>query len=239
MNKVLHPAQSRGAANHGWLKSFHSFSFANYYNPQKMHFGVLRVLNDDEVAPSMGFGTHPHDNMEIISIPLSGELKHKDSMGNEAIIKTGEIQVMSAGTGIQHSEFNASSSEPVKFLQIWLFPNKKNVTPRYDQIQLPDLAKHNELHQVLSPIEEDAGVWIHQNAWFHMGTFDAGKTQSYTLKDARNGLYLFIIKGNIEIEGETLRARDAIGLSDLNEVSFTSTSHNARVLLMEVPMQLS
>ena len=239
MNKVLHPAQSRGAANHGWLKSFHSFSFANYYNPQKMHFGVLRVLNDDEVAPSMGFGTHPHDNMEIISIPLSGELKHKDSMGNEAIIKTGEIQVMSAGTGIQHSEFNASSSEPVKFLQIWLFPNTKNVTPRYDQIQLPDLAKHNELHQVLSPIEEDAGVWIHQNAWFHMGTFDAGTAQSYTLKDARNGLYLFMIEGSIEIEGETLGARDAIGLSELNEVSFTSTSENTRVLIMEVPMHLS
>ena len=239
MNKVLHPAQSRGAANHGWLKSFHSFSFANYYNPQKMHFGVLRVLNDDEVAPGMGFGTHPHDNMEIISIPLSGELKHKDSMGNEAIIKTGEIQVMSAGTGIQHSEFNASTSDPVKFLQIWLFPNTKNVTPRYDQIQLPDLAKHNELHQVLSPIKEDAGVWIHQNAWFHMGTFDAGTAQSYMLKDARNGLYLFMIEGSIEIEGETLRARDAIGLSDLNEVSFTSTSENTRVLLMEVPMHLS
>jgi redox-sensitive bicupin YhaK (pirin superfamily) len=239
MNKVLHPAHSRGAANHGWLKSFHSFSFANYYNPQKMHFGVLRVLNDDEVAPSMGFGTHPHDNMEIISIPLSGELKHKDSMGNEAIIKTGEIQVMSAGTGIQHSEFNASTSDPVKFLQIWLFPNTKNVTPRYDQIQLPDLATHNHLQQVLSPNAEDAGVWIHQNAWFHMGTFDAGTAQSYTLKDARNGLYLFMIEGSIEIEGETLGARDAIGLSDLNEVSFTSTSENTRVLLMEVPMHLS
>jgi len=239
MNKVLHPAQSRGAANHGWLKSFHSFSFANYYNPQKMHFGVLRVLNDDEVAPSMGFGTHPHDNMEIISIPLSGELKHKDSMGNEAIIKTGEIQVMSAGTGIQHSEHNASTSEPVKFLQIWLFPNKKNVTPRYDQILLPDLAKHNVLHQVLSPNAEDAGVWIHQNAWFHMGTFDAGTAQSYALKDSRNGLYLFMIEGSIEIEGETLGARDAIGLSDLKEVSFTSQSENTRVLLMEVPMQLS
>lgn len=239
MNKVLHPAHSRGAANHGWLKSFHSFSFANYYNPQKMHFGVLRVLNDDEVAPSMGFGTHPHDNMEIISIPLSGELKHKDSMGNEAIIKTGEIQVMSAGTGIQHSEFNASTSDPVKFLQIWLFPSTKNVTPRYDQIQLPDLATHNHLHQVLSPNAEDAGVWIHQNAWFHMGTFDAGTAQSYTLKDARNGLYLFMIEGSIEIEGETLGARDAIGLSDLNEVSFTSTSENTRVLLMEVPMHLS
>lgn len=239
MNKVLHPAQSRGAANHGWLKSFHSFSFANYYNPQKMHFGVLRVLNDDEVAPSMGFGTHPHDNMEINSIPLSGELKHKDSMGNEAIIKTGEIQVMSAGTGIQHSEFNASTSDPVKFLQIWLFPNKKNVAPRYDQILLPDLATRNELHQVLSPHAEDAGVWIHQNAWFHMGTFDAGTAQSYTLKDARHGLYLFMIEGSIEIEGETLGARDAIGLSDLNEVSFTSTSENTRVLLMEVPMQLS
>ena len=239
MNKVLHPAQSRGAANHGWLKSFHSFSFANYYNPQKMHFGVLRVLNDDEVAPSMGFDTHPHDNMEIISIPLSGELKHKDSMGNEAIIKTGEIQVMSAGTGIQHSEFNASTSDPVKFLQIWLFPNKKNVTPRYDQIQLPDLAKHNELHQVLSPNVEDSGVWIHQNAWFHMGTYDAGTAQSYRLKDARNGLYLFMIEGSIDIEGETLGARDAIGLSDFNEASFTSTAENTRVLLLEVPMHLS
>jgi len=204
-----------------------------------MHFGVLRVLNDDEVAPSMGFGTHPHDNMEIISIPLSGELKHKDSMGNEAIIKTGEIQVMSAGTGIQHSEHNASTSEPVKFLQIWLFPNKKNVTPRYDQILLPDLAKHNVLHQVLSPNAEDAGVWIHQNAWFHMGTFDAGTAQSYALKDSSNGLYLFMIEGSIEIEEETLGARDAIGLSDLNEVSFTSQSENTRVLLMEVPMQLS
>jgi len=239
MNKVLHPAQSRGFADHGWLKSFHSFSFANYYNPQKMHFGVLRVLNDDEVAPSMGFGTHPHDNMEIISIPLSGELKHKDSMGNEAVIKTGEIQVMSAGTGIEHSEFNASTTHPVKFLQIWLFPNKKNVTPRYDQIQLPDLAKYNELHQVLSPNVEDAGVWIHQNAWFHMGTFDAGNTQSYALNDSRNGLYLFIIEGSIEIEGETLGARDSIGLSDLNEISFTSVRASTRVLLMEVPMHLS
>ena len=204
-----------------------------------MRFGVLRVLNDDEVAPSMGFGAHPHDNMEIISIPLSGELKHKDSMGNEAIIKTGEIQVMSAGTGIQHSEFNASTSNPMKFLQIWLFPNKQNVTPRYDQIQLPDLAEHNKLHQVLSPNKEDAGVWIHQNAWFHMETFDAGKAQSYTLKDSRNGLYLFMIEGHIEIEGETLRARDSIGLSDLNEVSFTSVAENTRLLLMEVPMHLS
>lgn len=239
MNKVLHPAQSRGFADHGWLQSFHSFSFANYYNPQKMHFGVLRVLNDDEVAPGMGFGTHPHDNMEIISIPLSGELKHKDSMGNEAVITTGEIQVMSAGTGIQHSEFNASTSDPVKLLQIWLFPNKKNVTPRYDQIQLPDLAKQNELHQVLSPHAEDAGVWIHQNAWFHMGTFDAGTTQSYSLNDSRNGLYLFIIEGSIQIEGETLGARDSIGLSDFNEVSFTSVGASTRVLLMEVPMHLS
>ena len=239
MNKVLHPAESRGFADHGWLKSFHSFSFANYYNPQKMHFGVLRVLNDDEVAPSMGFGTHPHDNMEIISIPLSGELKHKDSMGNEAVIKTGEIQVMSAGTGIQHSEFNASTSDPVQFLQIWLFPNKKNVTPRYHQIQLPDLAKHNKLHQVLSPNAEDAGVWIHQNAWFHMGTFDAGTTQSYALNDSRNGLYLFMIEGRVEIEGEILKARDSIGLSDLNEVSFTSVETSTRVLLIEVPMHLS
>ena len=235
MNKVLHPAQSRGAANHGWLKSFHSFSFANYYNPQKMHFGVLRVLNDDEVAPSMGFGTHPHDNMEIISIPLSGELKHKDSMGNEAIIKTGEIQVMSAGTGIQHSEFNASTSDPVKFLQIWLFPNKKNVTPRYDQIQLPDLATHNQLHQVLSPNAEDEGVWIHQDAFMYLNHLDSQSSTTYTLKSAANGVYLFVIEGEVTVEGEPLRRRDAIGITEADKFTLSAQT-NAKLLAIEVPM---
>lgn len=239
METILHKANTRGVANHGWLKSFHSFSFANYYNPQKMHFGVLRVLNDDEVAPGMGFGTHPHDNMEIISIPLSGELKHRDSMGNEAVIRTGEIQVMSAGTGIQHSEFNASTEAPVKFLQIWIFPNKKNVTPRYDQIQLPDLAKHNTLYQVLSPNPEDAGVWIHQNAWFHMGTFDGGTKFDYDLQDKSNGIYLFVLEGSLSVANEKLEARDAIGISNSTQITGEILEENTRILLMEIPMQLS
>ncbi len=239
METILHKANTRGVANHGWLKSFHSFSFANYYNPQKMHFGVLRVLNDDEVAPGMGFGTHPHDNMEIISIPLSGELKHRDSMGNEAVIRTGEIQVMSAGTGIQHSEFNASAEAPVKFLQIWIFPNKKNVTPRYDQIQLPDLAKHNTLHQVLSPNPEDPGVWIHQNAWFHMGTFDGGTKFDYDLQDKSNGIYLFVLEGSLSVANEKLEARDAIGISNSTQITGEILEENTRILLMEIPMQLS
>jgi len=239
METILHKANTRGVANHGWLKSFHSFSFANYYNPQKMHFGVLRVLNDDEVAPGMGFGTHPHDNMEIISIPLSGELKHRDSMGNEAVIRTGEIQVMSAGTGIQHSEFNASNEEPVKFLQIWIFPNKKNVTPRYDQIQLPDLSKHNTLHQVLSPNPEDAGVWIHQNAWFHMGTFEKGSSFGYDLKDKSNGIYLFVLEGALSVANEDLGPRDAIGISNSSQITGKIVEDNTRILLMEIPMQLS
>ena len=151
MNTVLHKANTRGHANHGWLQANHSFSFANYYNPERMHFGVLRVLNDDTIAPAMGFPTHPHDNMEIITIPLEGDLEHKDNMGNGTIIKNGDIQVMSAGTGITHSEFNANKETPCKLLQIWLFPNKKNVTPRYDQITIRQLAKKNSLYQVLSP----------------------------------------------------------------------------------------
>ena len=195
MKQVLHLAQERGSANHGWLNSHHSFSFANYYNPQKMNFGLLRVLNDDTVAPGMGFGKHPHDNMEIISIPLQGDLEHEDSMGNKAVIREGEIQAMSAGTGIFHSEYNASKSDEVKFLQIWIFPGEKDVTPRYDQILLPDLSKANTLHQVLSPNPDDAGIWVHQDAWFHMGTLNEGAAQSYGIKRSSNGVYAFIIDG--------------------------------------------
>lgn len=236
MKTVFHPANERGAANHGWLNSHHSFSFANYYNPQKMNFGLLRVLNDDTVAAGMGFGKHPHDNMEIVSIPLSGNLKHEDSMGNSAIIKEGEIQVMSAGTGIFHSEFNASTSDKVKFLQIWIFPNKRDVQPRYDQIELPDLQTKNKLHQVLSPNADDAGVWVHQNAWFHMGTFNDGGFEKYTLKSRENGVYAFVIDGSFDIDGKSLNKRDALGIWETPEIKITATSPDSRILLIDVPM---
>ncbi len=239
MKQVLHPAGQRGAANHGWLNSHHSFSFANYYNPQKMNFGMLRVLNDDTVAPGMGFGKHPHDNMEIISIPLSGDLEHEDSMGNKAIIKEGEIQAMSAGTGIFHSEYNASKTNEVKFLQIWIFPREKDVTPRYDQILLPDLSKANTLHQVLSPNPDDAGIWVHQDTWFNMGTFDQGKSQSYDVQKAQNGVYAFVIDGSFEIEGQTLGKRDAIGLWETDKIDFKSLEAGSRLLLIDVPMNFN
>lgn len=239
MNYTLHPASERGTANHGWLNSHHSFSFANYYNPQKMHFGVLRVLNDDTVAPGMGFGKHPHDNMEIVSIPLSGDLEHEDSMGNKAVIREGEIQAMSAGTGIFHSEYNASKTDEVKFLQIWIFPRKKDVAPRYDQIVLPDLTKVNTLHQVLSPNPDDAGIWIHQDAWFHMGSFESDHKSTYTIQKSGNGLYAFVLEGAFEIEGQRLGKRDAIGIWDTNSVNFHSLDKKSRLLLIEVPMHIS
>ena len=239
MKQVLHPADQRGAAHHGWLNSHHSFSFANYYNPQKMNFGLLRVLNDDTVAPGMGFGKHPHDNMEIISIPLSGDLEHEDSMGNKAVIKEGEIQAMSAGTGIFHSEYNASKTDEVKFLQIWIFPREKDVTPRYDQILLPDLSKANTLHQVLSPNPDDAGIWVHQDTWFNMGTFDQGKSQSYDVQKAQNGVYAFVIDGSFEIEGQTLGKRDAIGLWETDKIDFKSLEAGSRLLLIDVPMNFN
>ena len=234
---VLHKADTRGDANHGWLHSKHTFSFANYYNPERMHFGVLRVLNDDTVAGGKGFGTHPHDNMEIISIPLEGDLEHKDSMGNVAVIKNGEIQVMSAGTGIQHSEYNKNKEEAVKFLQIWVFPNKKNVTPRYDQIPLHLEDRKNKLQQILSPNAEDAGVWIHQNAWFHLGEFDAGKTMEYALKAVSNGVYVFVLSGDVTVNGQALNSRDGLGIWDIDKFSIEANAH-AELLLMEVPMNI-
>ncbi len=236
---ILHKAETRGHANHGWLESFHTFSFANYYNPERMHFGVLRVLNDDRVNPGMGFGTHPHDNMEIISIPLEGDLEHKDSMGNVATIKHGDIQVMSAGTGIQHSEYNRNQNQLVKFLQIWIFPNKKNVTPRYDQITLNIAERHNKLQQIISPNPDDEGVWIHQDAWFHLGTFDANIQTEYQFKKAGNGVYAFVLKGNFIIEGQELSNRDGYGIWDTNTITIESGSEDSEILLMEVPMMLS
>lgn len=236
---VLHKAETRGHANHGWLDSHHTFSFANYYNPERMHFGVLRVLNDDRVDPGMGFGRHPHDNMEIISIPLEGDLEHKDSMDNTAVIKHGDIQVMSAGTGIFHSEYNKNNDQAVKFLQIWLFPKSKNVTPRYDQLTLNIEDSHNKLQQVLSPDKNDDGVWINQDAWFHIGRFDKDVAIEYPLKKQGNGVYAFVIKGDFTIAGTRLNQRDGLGIWDTNTISLKADAADAEVLLMEVPMMVS
>jgi len=235
---ILHKANTRGHANHGWLDSFHSFSFANYYNAERMHFGVLRVLNDDSVDGGMGFGNHPHENMEIITIPLEGELRHKDSMGNSEVIKAGEIQVMSAGTGIQHSEFNNHSHVPVKFLQIWIFPNQNNVAPRYDQMTLDTNARHNKLQQILSPYPNDEGVWIYQNAWFHMTELDKGHDVEYTLKLQGNGVYIFVIKGEVVANGQLLNTRDGLGIWEIESVQLRADSDHTQVLLMEVPMDM-
>ena len=238
MNTVLHKAATRGHANHGWLNSHHSFSFANYHNPERMHFGVLRVLNDDTVSAARGFGTHPHDNMEIISIPLEGDLEHKDSMGNVAVIREGDVQVLSAGTGIYHSEYNKNEDQEVKFLQIWIYPNKKAVEPRYDQISTKDIAKQNEFYQVLSPNPNDDGVWIHQDAWFHIGHFDDGVQSNYQLKKSGNGVYAFVLEGEVEIDGQALERRDGFGIWNTNSISVKSKG-KSKVLLMEVPMQIS
>ena len=235
MNTVIHRADTRGHADHGWLNAKHSFSFANYYNPERVHFGVLRVLNDDTIAGGRGFGTHPHDNMEIITIPLEGALEHKDNMGNGSIINAGDVQVMSAGTGIQHSEFNANKKDDVRLFQIWLFPREKDVTPRYEQLSIKGVAKHNEFYQILSPSADDQGVWIHQDAWFNLGQFDKGLKPTYNIKKKGNGVYLMVVDGSIEINGETLNQRDAIGIWDVDEVSLTTTA-DARILLLEVPM---
>ncbi|WP_296349081.1 pirin family protein [Winogradskyella sp.] len=236
MNTVLHKADTRGNANHGWLQSKHSFSFANYHNPERMNFGLLRVLNDDIVAPAMGFGTHPHQNMEIISIPLEGDLEHKDSMGNVAVIKSGDIQVLSAGTGITHSEYNKNKDKDVKFLQIWIFPNEQSVEPRYDQVTLNVNDRENKLQQVLSPNPEDSGVWIHQDAWFNMTNLDEGKTLTYNLnKPEKNGVYVFVLKGDATINNQSLNERDGFGMWDINDIDIKADS-NTELLLMEVPM---
>ena len=237
MKTVYHKADTRGFADHGWLKSHHTFSFANYYNPERMSFGVLRVLNDDQVASGMGFGTHPHRDMEIISIPLEGDLEHKDSMGTTAVIRNGEIQVMSAGTGVQHSEYNKNKDGLVKFLQIWVIPNKMNVTPRYDQISIKENEKINDFQQILSPNPNDEGVWIHQNAWFNLAKFEKGNAKEYRIHDAKNGVYVFVLKGSAKIDEQTLGTRDGFGIWETE--SFTLEAlEDLEVLLMEVPMQL-
>lgn len=235
MRTIYHAADSRGDANHGWLKSKHTFSFANYHNPERMGFGALRVINDDFVIAGQGFGKHSHRDMEIISIPLSGKLGHGDNIGNNGIIETGEIQVMSAGTGITHSEMNADDHEAVSFLQIWVIPNKMNAEPRYQQIRMDELMKPNAFNQILSPNSDDAGVWIHQDAWFSMGDFDKGVTETYQLKNSNNGVYIFVISGKVVINGNTLDTRDGLGVWDTKNFTM-DVLDDAKVLLMEVPI---
>lgn len=239
-NTVLHRADSRGRANHGWLDSRHTFSFANYYHPERMHFGALRVLNDDHVEAGKGFGTHPHDNMEIVSIPLQGDLEHRDSMGNVTVIRHGEVQVMSAGSGITHSEFNRNQDAPVKFLQIWMFPNARDVEPRYDQIQLDLSQRHNRLQQILSPDPKDAGVWVHQEAWWHLGKFDNGFSVKHPLnRPDTHGVYAFVIGGEWTMNGVELGPRDGMGVWKISALDLKARSEGAEILLMEVPMGLS
>lgn len=233
---ILHKADSRGHTIHAWLDSHHTFSFADYHDPEKVHFGALRVLNDDIVAPGKGFGLHPHQNMEIISIPLEGDLEHKDDMGNIQIIKHGDIQVMSAGTGVHHSEFNKNQDLPVKFLQIWVIPNKENMKPRYDQLTLDPSERENKFQQIISAWPGDKGLWIYQDAYFSLGKFDKNFKIEYEFKRTSNGVYAFVIEGSFAIDNQLLHKRDGLGVWETNQIRITSESQGAELLLMEVPM---
>ena len=236
MNKVFFSADTRGHADHGWLNANYSFSFGNYFNRDRMNFGALRVLNDDTISPGKGFGYHPHENMEIITIPLKGDLEHKDSMGNLGIINEGEIQVMSAGSGIFHSEFNKNSDKSINLLQLWVLPKRENVEPRYDQCSIQGLRKLNSFYMVLSPHPEDNVMWIHQDAWFHLGDFDKDTSIDYELKREGNGVYIFVIEGNFNVGNQKLNKRDALGVWNTDIISFKAQT-NSRVLLVEVPMK--
>jgi redox-sensitive bicupin YhaK (pirin superfamily) len=231
----LHKAATRGNANHGWLDSHHTFSFAHYYDPARMNFGVLRVLNDDIVDGGKGFGTHPHDNMEIISIPLKGDLEHKDSMGNTGVIRQNDVQIMSAGTGVYHSEYNKNANQKVNFLQIWVFPKKRNIEPRYDQRSFKPEDRLNKLQNIVSPNKEDPGVAINQDAWFHLGNLTKGFQTTYKVKAQTNGVYVFVIEGDVTVNGQKLNRRDGFGVWDTDELSIIA-DEAAEVLLMDVPM---
>ncbi len=236
MKTILHKADSRGKADHGWLKTNLTFSFADYYDPTRMHFGVLRVLNDDIIAGGTGFGMHPHDNMEIITIMLEGALEHKDSMGNIGVIKPGEIQVMSAGTGIYHSEYNHSKDAPAKLLQIWVFPNERNIKPRYDQMTLELSERKNRWQKIVEPGPIEKGLWIKQEAWFHIGQFDAGQETHYKFRRPENGAYIFVIEGSVTVDGNQLNRRDGLGISESESVLSLNATANSEILIMELPM---
>ncbi|KAA3600416.1 MAG: pirin family protein [Calditrichaeota bacterium] len=235
MKKIIHKADSRGYANHIWLEARHTFSFASYYNPERTHFGKLRVLNDDIIAPKMGFGTHPHDNMEIVTIPLRGALEHKDSMGNSSVIRQSEVQIMSAGTGILHSEFNHSPDEEINLLQIWVFPKERDIKPRYDQKVFDSSNRVNKFQTVVSAKKEDKeAVWINQDAYFSLGNFDKNLESEYKIQHKGNGAYLFVIEGKVEVDGEILEKRDGIELTDLESVKFNNLD-KTEILIIEVP----
>lgn len=236
MTAILHRADSRGLADHGWLVSRHTFSFANYYNPERMRFGLLRVINDDIVKPAMGFGTHPHENMEIVSIPLSGSLRHQDSMGNKHIITTGEVQIMSAGSGLTHSEYNNSAQDDVNFLQIWVFPKEKNIEPRYGQQLFGRQDRQNRFQTLISPDQDGEAIWINQDAWFSLAALDEGTAVTYHRQRSDNGLYFFVIDGQLEIAGHQLGRRDGLGLSAKDQVQIKALSQ-AEVLCIDVPLQ--
>ena len=235
MNTIFHASDSRGHANHGWLDARHSFSFAGWFNPERIQFGALRGLNDDIIQGGMGFGTHPHDNMEIVTIPLKGDLEHKDSMGNSAVIREGDIQVMSAGTGVHHSEYNKNPDKEINLFQLWIFPNQRDVEPRYDQIPIRTFHQKNAFFQILSPSSEDQGVWIHQNAWMHMLDADAQTSHTYTIKKPGNGVYVMVIEGQIAWNDQVLNRRDAMGVWDTNDFEIR-VLEDAQVLLVDVPM---
>lgn len=236
MKTVLHKSNERGHADHGWLKAYHTFSFASWYNPEQVHFGMLRVLNDDTVAPGTGFGRHPHDNMEIVTIPLKGELKHSDSTGGSGIIKAGEVQIMSAGKGVFHSEMNPSQDEAVSLLQTWVFPKERNIEPRYDQRAFPKEERLGKLRVVVSPDEKDGGMWINQDAWYSLGSFDAETTIDYTMHKPGNGVYIFVIEGSVEAAGQKADKRDGLGVWDA-ETFPVKIGAGSELLLIEVPMK--
>ena len=237
MNKVLHIAQERGLVSFGWLDAKYSFSFGNYYNPDKMNFGALRVLNDDTIAPAMGFGKHPHKNMEIITIVQSGALKHEDSMGNKGIIEAGDIQVMSAGSGIEHSEVNASSQNSLTLFQLWIHSQRQDVTPRYEQKKIAPLLTDNAFTTIVKPKQEALkdDIWIHQQAYISIGNFSNETQTKYSMQQSQNGVYIMVIEGSIVLADQTLQHRDAIGLWNTNSIDMTITK-NSKVLVVEVPM---
>jgi hypothetical protein len=235
-NYDLHKADSRGHANLGWLDSRQTFSFSGYYNPDMIHFGALRVLNDDVVAGGRGFGLHPHDNMEIISLVLEGALEHKDNMGNTGVLRQGEVQVMSTGSGVFHSEYNKNADLPARFLQIWLYPNQLEVAPRYDQIITDAAQRKNKLQRVVSPKGGDGGTWIYQDAWFSLGDFEKGKGQNYPVQKAGDGVYVFVISGSFSVDGQVLNSRDGLAVTDAASVNLQALEDGAVVLIMEVPI---
>lgn len=234
MEKVIHKAEDRGHANHGWLDAHHSFSFANYYNPERTRFGVLRVLNDDIIQAGEGFGTHPHDNMEIVTIPLSGELAHKDSTGNKEVIRKNEVQIMSAGSGLTHSEFNNSKTDEINLLQLWVFPKERDTKPRYDQKVFEPADRQNKIQTLVSPKDENA-LWINQDAYFSRADIDKEVDVEYELNTKKNGVYIFVIEGKVEIDGELLSKRDAMGVTEADKIKITA-KEKSEVLLIEVPL---